>query len=114
MMITYKYYLKDGRRLTITGELTGDGMLITWVPCSKKDFFIKKVGIKMCTERHKSSESIFIKGSKFSDFILFCNESFYKKDALLIANYEGDNLLFQSAKIVNNQYLLTCLYKNKR
>lgn len=85
-MITYRYYDKKGRRLTIGAEQEGSSVIIKVITCSLDDQFCKRVG----REALSSADGDFditlyeIPNSLLTikSFLLWCDENFYKKRLL--------------------------------
>jgi hypothetical protein len=54
LYVTYKFYDSKFRRLNVGGFVHMDNLIVFYSPCSKKDFFNKKLSRKELTSFYKS------------------------------------------------------------
>lgn len=85
MWATYKFYDEQKRRLSIFGEIKEGKIVVTVIPCSKKDEFTKKKAKDLLIDDDAFKTRIAIEGTRFADFIRFCNDNFLKMNRTYIS-----------------------------
>lgn len=74
---TFTYYDFKGRRLSIFGLIKEDKILVTVIPCSKNDPFIKRVAKDLY--KNGVGDVLLIPGNTQKDFFNYVKQTYYKK-----------------------------------